>query len=92
METTFYQVIELDDNYTQTFVRALRSNVNDKTQFVVVVAPSPKQDLYDSVKKFCTCEKGGALYIVNPLRCYDFVCQQSLHKSSWRAPRVRSRC
>jgi aubergine-like protein len=50
-------MVRLPDGYTQTFTNALRQNVTDRTQLVVCVLPSNKKDLYDSIKKFCCCEK-----------------------------------
>ncbi|ELU05322.1 hypothetical protein CAPTEDRAFT_143890, partial [Capitella teleta] len=52
-------MVKLPDGYTQTFINALRQNVTDRTQLVVCVLPSNKKDLYDSIKKFCCCEKPG---------------------------------
>lgn len=47
---------ELRDDRTETFVRALRENINPRIQVVVIICPTSRDDRYSAIKKLCCVE------------------------------------
>ncbi|KAK3090400.1 hypothetical protein FSP39_011581 [Pinctada imbricata] len=44
---------ELHDDRTETFVKALREQVNPSVQIVVIICPTSRDDRYSAIKKLC---------------------------------------
>ena len=49
-------VVELPDDRTDTYIRAIREQVKPSLQIVVVIFPSQRDDRYSSIKKLCCVE------------------------------------
>ena len=46
-------VLELPNDRTDTYIRAIREQVKPSLQIVVVIFPSQRDDRYSSIKKLC---------------------------------------
>ena len=57
MQVSRPQQIKVNDPSTGAFLHAMRNNMNESTQMVVVLLPTNKKDLYDSIKKLCCVER-----------------------------------
>jgi aubergine-like protein len=44
------------DESTDSYLRALRQNINPSLQLVVILFPTSRDDRYSAVKKLCCCE------------------------------------
>ena len=51
------QMCELPDDRTDTYLRALKQNINPKVQMVICILPRSTKDRYDAIKKLCCLEK-----------------------------------
>jgi len=51
--------IQLPDDSTNTFVRALKDCVRPGIVMVVVILPSNRKDRYDAIKTYCCVENPG---------------------------------
>ena len=49
-------VLELPNDRTDTYIRAIREQVKPSLQIVVVIFPSQRDDRYSSIKKLCCVE------------------------------------
>ena len=49
-------VCELADDRTDTFLRAIKDNLDKKIQMVICLLPNNRKDRYDAIKKFCCVE------------------------------------
>ena len=49
-------VLELSNDRTDTYIRAIREQVKPSLQIVVVIFPSQRDDRYSSIKKQCCVE------------------------------------
>lgn len=66
-------LLGLRDDRTETYLRALRENIHDKLQLVVLIFPTARDDRYSAVKKLCCVERPIAsqvylLYIKVPIK------------------------
>ncbi|XP_054725856.1 protein argonaute-3 [Anastrepha obliqua] len=50
------KIITLDNDRVDTFVRALRLNIDGQTQIVVCISPTNRDDRYAAIKKVCCAE------------------------------------
>lgn len=46
----------LDDDKTETYARKLRERLSAKTQIVVIICPTSRDDRYAAIKKLCCAE------------------------------------
>lgn len=49
-------MVELPDDNTNSYLQALKSNINPNLQMVVCLLPSNRKDRYDAIKKLCCIE------------------------------------
>lgn len=49
-------MVELPDDQINSFLRALKENINPQLQMAVCILPSNRKDRYDAIKKLCCCE------------------------------------
>ncbi|CAL1531960.1 unnamed protein product [Lymnaea stagnalis] len=45
--------VELNDDRNDTYLQAIRMNLNPKVQMIVCIVPNNKKDRYDAIKKCC---------------------------------------
>jgi aubergine-like protein len=57
--------IELPNDRTESFIKAVRSRINSSLQLVVVIFPSPRDDRYSSIKKLCCIESPVPSQVIN---------------------------
>lgn len=50
------QIIVLENDQTETYIKALRQNLSAKTQIVVAICPTSRDDRYAAIKKVCCAE------------------------------------
>lgn len=50
------QIIVLDNDHTDTYIKALRQHTSAKTQIVVAICPTSRDDRYAAIKKVCCAE------------------------------------
>nr|UJZ92584.1 piwi-like protein Ago3 [Scaphoideus titanus] len=50
-------LIKLRDDKTESYLRNLRENLGSKTQLVVVIFPSQREDRYSAIKKLCCVDR-----------------------------------
>ena len=52
--------IPLDNDRTDTYLRALKNELDaERPQIVTVIVPTNRKDRYDAIKKLCCLEKPG---------------------------------
>ena len=56
---------ELPNDRTETYVKAIREAVEPTVQLVCAVMPTPRDDRYAAVKKFCCVEQPVASQVIN---------------------------
>lgn len=49
-------VVQLNDDRTETYIQALRSKITTSTQIVVTICPTSRDDRYAAIKKVCCSE------------------------------------
>lgn len=49
-------VVEIPNDRTESFLTAIRANLNQQTQMVVTIFPTSRDDRYSAVKKLCCIE------------------------------------
>ncbi|KAJ9591964.1 hypothetical protein L9F63_001476, partial [Diploptera punctata] len=59
------RMIKLNDDRTDTYINALRGNINDSMQIVVIIFPTNRDDRYSAVKKLCCSERPIASQVIN---------------------------
>eukprot|EP00092_Neocalanus_flemingeri_P023338 GFUD01025304.1.p1 GENE.GFUD01025304.1~~GFUD01025304.1.p1 ORF type:complete len:970 (+),score=314.12 GFUD01025304.1:89-2998(+) len=56
---------QLANDRTETYLKAIRDNVNPNVQLVVAIMPTPRDDRYSAVKKLCCVEKPVPSQVIN---------------------------
>ena len=51
--------VQVSDDSTNTFVRALKDSITEDVCMVLVVLPSNRKDRYDAIKTICCIESPG---------------------------------
>jgi len=59
------ELSQLANDRTETYLKAIRDNVNPSIQLVVAIMPTPRDDRYSAVKKLCCVEKPVASQVIN---------------------------
>ncbi|XP_067134684.1 piwi-like protein Ago3 isoform X2 [Centruroides vittatus] len=57
--------IEINDDRTETYLKAVRDNVNPQVQIVVVIFPTARDDRYSAIKKLCCVEMPVPSQVIN---------------------------
>lgn len=47
------EVVELSDDRTDSYLKAIKNNLNQDTQMVICILPNNRKERYDSIKKLC---------------------------------------
>ena len=50
-------MLGVNDERTDSYVRAIRDHVNGRTQCVVIIVPTSRDDRYSAIKRLCCIEK-----------------------------------
>ena len=58
-------IVPLNDDKTDTYIRALRSNLTKTTQIVVAICPTSRDDRYSAMKKVCCSEIPIPMQVIN---------------------------
>ncbi|KAH3863467.1 hypothetical protein DPMN_026456, partial [Dreissena polymorpha] len=56
---------ELKDDRVETYIRALRENINPRLQIVVAICPTSRDDRYSAIKKTCCVESPIPSQVIN---------------------------
>jgi len=59
------ELSQLANDRTETYLKAIRDNVNPSMQLVVAIMPTPRDDRYSAVKKLCCVETPVASQVIN---------------------------
>lgn len=58
-------VVELRDDRTESYVRALRESIRPNVQIVVIICPTARDDRYSAIKRICCSEMPVASQVIN---------------------------
>ena len=58
-------VVELPNDRTENYIRAIREQIKSSLQLVVIIFPSSRDDRYSSVKKLCCMEHPIPSQVIN---------------------------
>ena len=80
-------VLEIPNDRTDTYIRAIRDRITSDLQLVVVIFPTSRDDRYSSVKKLCCIEHPVPSQVTCITHCtnthtYRHACTYTLHLSS----------
>lgn len=58
---TFLNSCRIQDDRTETYLNAIKSNYSHELQMVVTILTTNRKDRYDAIKKLCCLEKPGRM-------------------------------
>nr|AUZ94235.1 piwi [Recilia dorsalis] len=59
------EMVKLRDDKTESYLRTLRDSLNGKTQLVVIIFPSQREDRYSAIKKLCCVDRPIPSQVIN---------------------------
>jgi hypothetical protein len=59
--------VQVPDDSTNTYVRALKDTISEDVCMVLVILPSNRKDRYDAIKTICCIESAGETQLHNNL-------------------------